>query len=39
MSFKTIPGMFQHLVDERPNLKTFFTKIENKWEGVELIDV
>ena len=39
MSFTTIPGMFQHLVDERPNLKTFFTKSENKWEGVELIDV
>ena len=39
MSFKTIPGMFQHLVDERPNLKTFFTKSENKWEGVQLIDV
>ena len=31
--------MFQHLVSERPNLKTFYTKIDSKWEGVELIDL
>lgn len=39
MSFKTVPGMFQFLVNERPNLKTFFTKGENGWEGVELTDL
>ena len=39
MSFKTIPGMFQHLVNERPNLKTFFTKTEDGWSGVELIEL
>ncbi|HIL86488.1 MAG: long-chain fatty acid--CoA ligase [bacterium] len=39
MSFKTIPGMFQSLVEEKPNLKTFFTKGENGWEGIELIDL
>ena len=39
MSFKTVPGMFQHLVEERPNLKTFFTKGANGWEGIELIDL
>ena len=39
MSFKTVPGMFQSLVNERPNLKTFFTKGENGWEGVELTDL
>ena len=31
--------MFQHLVEERPNQKTFFTKGENGWDGVELIDL
>jgi len=39
VSFKTVPGMFQSLVNERPNLKTFFTKGENGWEGVELTDL
>ena len=39
MSFKTVPQMFQHLVSERPNLKTFYTKTENGWEGVELADL
>lgn len=39
MSFKTVPGMFQSLVNERPNLKTFFTKGKNGWEGVELTDL
>jgi len=39
VSFKTIPGMFQSLVEEKPNLKTFFTKGENGWEGIELIDL
>ena len=39
MSFKTVPQMFQHLVSERPNLKTFYTKNDNKWEGVELTDL
>ena len=39
MSFKTVPQMFQHLVEERPNQKTFFTKGENGWDGVELIDL
>jgi long-chain acyl-CoA synthetase len=31
--------MFQSLVEEKPNLKTFFTKGENGWEGIELIDL
>ena len=31
--------MFQHLVSERPTLKTFYTKTENGWEGVELADL
>ena len=31
--------MFQQLVNERPNLKTFYTKTENGWEGVELSQV
>jgi long-chain acyl-CoA synthetase len=31
--------MFQHLVSEKPNLKTFYTKTDNKWEGIELIDL
>ena len=39
MSFKTVPEMFQLLVSEKPNLKTFFTKTENGWEGVELKDL
>ena len=39
MSFKTVPQMFQHLVSERPTLKTFYTKTENGWEGVELADL
>ena len=39
MSFKTVPQMFQHLVEERPNQKTFFTKDSNGWNGVELIDL
>ena len=39
MSFKTVPQMFQQLVNERPNLKTFYTKTENGWEGVELADL
>ena len=39
MSFKTVPQMFQQLVEERPNQKTFFTKGENGWDGVELIDL
>ena len=39
MSFKTVPQMFQHLVSERPTLKTFYTKTENGWEGVELTDL
>ena len=39
MSFKTVPQMFQHLVEERPNQKTFFTKGENGWDGVELINL
>jgi len=39
VSFKTVPQMFQHLVEERPNQKTFFTKGENGWDGVELIDL
>ena len=39
MSFKTVPQMFQHLVSERPNLKTFYTKTDNKWEGIKLIDL
>ena len=39
MSFKTVPGMFQSLVNERPNLKTFFTKEDNKWQGVELLEL
>ena len=39
MSFKTVPQMFQHLVSEKPNLKTFYTKTDNKWEGIELIDL
>ena len=39
MSFKTVPEMFQLLVSEKPNLKTFFTKNENGWEGVELKDL
>ena len=39
MSFKTVPQMFQHLVSESPTLKTFYTKTENGWEGVELTDL
>ncbi|MFL2511445.1 MAG: AMP-dependent synthetase/ligase [Candidatus Neomarinimicrobiota bacterium] len=39
MSFKTVPDMFQTLVNERPNLKTFYTKEENGWQGVELLDL
>ena len=39
MSFKTVPQMFQHLVSEKPNLKTFYTKTDNKWEGIKLIDL
>ena len=39
MSFKTVPQMFQHLVSEKPTLKTFYTKTENGWEGVELADL
>jgi long-chain acyl-CoA synthetase len=39
VSFKTVPQMFQHLVSERPTLKTFYTKTENGWEGVELTDL
>ena len=39
MSFKTVPQMFQHVVSERPTLKTFYTKTENGWEGVELADL
>ena len=39
MSFKTVPQMLQHLVSERPTLKTFYTKTENGWEGVELADL
>jgi len=39
VSFKTVPQMFQHLVSERPNLKTFYTKTDNKWEGIKLIDL
>jgi long-chain acyl-CoA synthetase len=39
VSFKTVPQMFQHLVSERPTLKTFYTKTENGWEGVELADL
>ena len=39
MSFKTVPQMFQHLVKERPNQETFFTKESNGWNGVELIDL
>ena len=31
--------MFQLLVSEKPNLKTFFTKTENGWEGIELKDL
>ena len=31
--------MFQHLVNERPTLKTFYTKTENGWEGVELANL
>ena len=31
--------MFQSLVNERPNLKTFFTKEDNKWQGVELLEL
>jgi long-chain acyl-CoA synthetase len=39
VSFKTVPQMFQHLVSERPTLKTFYTKTDNDWEGVELADL
>ena len=39
MSFKTVPQMFQYLVNERPTLKTFYTKTENGWEGVELANL
>jgi len=39
VSFKTVPDMFQTLVNERPNLKTFYTKEENGWQGVELLDL
>jgi len=39
VSFKTVPQMFQHLVNERPTLKTFYTKTENGWEGVELTNL
>ena len=39
MSFKTVPQMFQHLVSEKPTLKTFYTKTENGWEGVELANL
>ena len=39
MSFKTVPQMFQHLVNERPALKTFYTKTDNGWEGVELSEL
>jgi len=39
MSFKTVPQMFQHLVSERPTLKTFYTKTDNKWEGIELTEL
>ena len=31
--------MFQHLGNERPTLKTFYTKTENGWEGVELANL
>lgn len=31
--------MFQTLVNERPNLKTFYTKEDNGWQGVELIEL
>ena len=39
MSFKTVPEMFQSLVNERPSLKTFFTKEDNRWQGVELLEL
>lgn len=39
MSFKTVPQMFQHVVSERPNLKTFYTKTENGWEGIDLAEL
>jgi len=39
VSFKTVPQMFQHVVSESPTLKTFYTKTENGWEGVELADL
>ena len=39
MSFKTVPQMFQHVVGERPTLKTFYTKTENGWEGIELAEL
>ena len=39
MSFKTVPQMFQHVVSEKPSLKTFYTKTENGWEGIELADL
>ena len=31
--------MFQHVVSEKPTLKTFYTKTANGWEGVELADL
>ena len=31
--------MFQHVVGERPTLKTFYTKTENGWEGIELAEL
>ena len=31
--------MFQHVVSEKPSLKTFYTKTENGWEGIELADL
>ena len=39
MSFKTVPQMFQHVVSERPTLKTFYTKTENGWEGIDLAEL
>ena len=39
MSFKTVPQMFQHVVSEKPTLKTFYTKTENGWEGIDLAEL
>jgi long-chain acyl-CoA synthetase len=40
MAFKTIPQMFQQMVEKKPNHQTFFTKQSNgTWDGVTLTEL